>query len=166
MKWSVVSMALLALCVGAASAKAEDAVPVAALQQPVNMTGSWHWERPIGLVTPNGRPVGGVPTCDLVQTGNKLNGECTLNWAGKGPVTGTVDGDRVTLRWNFEFYEFLLTRPEVGGIYDDRHADVTFRGRFNAHHILHGRYRSDNQFGWNRVFFARPDHPGPTRARF
>lgn len=160
MKWSVASVALFALCVGAAPARAEDAGVVAALQ-PVNMSGPWHWERPVTLLTPNGRPAHGVPTCDFVQTGNRLNGECTLNYAGKGPVTGMVDGDEVTLKWNFKFYEFALARPEPGGLYNDKHADVTFKGHFNAHHILHGRYRSENQFGWNRVFFARRDEPGP-----
>jgi hypothetical protein len=158
MNGSIAYVALLALCAGAASVRAETAAPVAGVQ-PVNMTGSWSWERGVRLETPSGVPVGGVPTCDLVQTGNRINGECTLNYAGKGPVTGTVDGDQVTLKWNFRLYEFALTRPVIGENYSDVHADVTFRGHFNAHHVLHGRYQSANQFGWNRVFFARQDAP-------
>jgi hypothetical protein len=161
MKGSIASVALLALCAGAAPAKAETAAP-AASAQPVNMTGAWSWEQGIGLETPSGVPVGGVPTCDLVQTGNRVSGECTLNFAGKGPVSGTVDGDQVTLNWNFRLYEFALARPVIGGSYNDRHADVTFRGHFDARYVLHGRYRSANQFGWNRVFFARKDAPQPS----
>jgi len=154
MKGSIASVALLALCTGTASAGAQEGAV-----QPVNMTGSWSWERAVGLETPSGIPVGGVPTCDLVQTGDRLNGECRLNYAGKGPVTGTIDGNQVVLTWDFRLYEFLLTRPVIGRAYSDEHAVVTFRGHFDANHVLHGRYRSENQFGWNRVFFARKDAP-------
>ena len=160
MKWSFASVALLALSVGTSSAWAEEVKRVT-VPQPVNMTGAWNWEYSVELETPGGRPAGGVPTCDLVQTGTRISGDCRLNYVGKGPVIGTVDGDQVTLTWNFLFYEFLLTRPEVGGIYTDKHADVTFRGHFDANHVLHGRYRSENQFGWNRVFFARKAQSAP-----
>ena len=173
MKWSLASVTILALSAGAAPVHAEQASPVGAAPPAVNMTpavnrtpavnmtGSWSWERGIRLESPSGLGFGGVPTCDLVQTGNRISGDCTLDYAGKGPVTGTVSGDQVVLKWHFIRYEFLLTRPVIGGAYDDRHADVTFRGSFDANHVFHGRYRSDNQPSWRRVFFARRDTPGP-----
>lgn len=56
------------------------------------LSGKWQLELRI-----NGR-IRATPACTVHQTGNSLSGSCRGPHS-QGPVTGSVDGDRVTLRW-------------------------------------------------------------------
>jgi beta-lactamase regulating signal transducer with metallopeptidase domain len=120
-----------------------------AVTRPINMTGSWNFRYPVGLRSPSGRPAGGVPICQFIQTGDRLTGTCKILWVGAGPVTGKVDGRHVEFQWNFSFCPEIIT-PE----YSSRFAVTRFRGDFDERNVLHGGYQSWMQVGWTRTFFA------------
>lgn len=128
------------------------ALPVLAEQQaPADLNGTWNMEYAIKIRSPSGRPAAGVPICSLSQSGTNLTGTCKIIDAGGGPIRGTVDGRHVDFQWNFSFC------PPVGGLlpeYGSRYAVTRFRGGLGNDGVLHGRYQSYLQTGWNRVFFA------------
>jgi hypothetical protein len=129
------------------TAKADDTKPPAA-----DLTGTWNMRFPVVVRSPGGRHARGVPVCVLQQAGNQLSGTCKIVDRGEGPVTGTVDGQHVELKWNFKFYPYMRAHSSPAD--DDLFAVTTFKGDLDSATALHGHYQSEAQLGWNRVFRA------------
>lgn len=143
---------------GPTSSKAEEPKPTSDVQ-PVDMSGSWNMRFPVVLKSPDGRPAWGVPICVFRQDGNQLSGACKIIDWGRGPITGTVNGRHVEWQWNFQFC--TLFGMKSARLYSDQFAVTKFRGELDSNNILHGRYQSSMQLGWNRVFFAHAAAPDP-----
>jgi hypothetical protein len=124
----------------------------AAYGQSVDMTGAWNMRFPIVIKSPGGRSAKGVPQCVFQQTGNQLSGVCKMLDRGEGTVTGTIADQHVEWQWSFKFYPYARARFTPAA--DDQFAVTTFRADLDANNILRGRYQSQFQQGWNRVFTA------------
>jgi hypothetical protein len=149
------TMVGMALISAMTAAKAEDAKPAATAPvagPAADLTGTWNMRFPIVIRSPGGRPTRGVPVCVLQQAGNQLSGACRIADSGEGPVTGSVDGKHVELKWDFRFYPNMRARFSHAD--DDMFAITTFRGDLETDTALRGRYQSQFQQGWNRVFTA------------
>jgi hypothetical protein len=133
------------------AAKAEDAKPAAG-GPAADLTGTWNMRFPIVVRSPGGRPARSVPICVLQQTGNQLSGTCKIADRGEGPITGTIGGQHVELKWNFKFYPYM--RAHFAPAADDLFAITTFRGDLDTDTTMRGQYQSKFQQGWNRVFSA------------
>jgi hypothetical protein len=75
--------------------------------------------------------VSGTPvnrTCTFEQEGNKLTGKCALEGAPAADLTGEVDGDKVSFKYNVEYNGDTLTLVYTGKIT----SPTEFKGTFDV----------------------------------
>ena len=83
--------AIAVACVGLALVAAG-----AARAQTPDISGVWHVQGHLA----SGRFVeDAMPTCNFVQNGGVLSGEC-VGPAGRGPLSGAIAGDKVSWTWS------------------------------------------------------------------